>query len=75
MWQSANSTYSSASADQVMGPTAAFSANGEIVDRRVGIHSNGLYADKLIGFCLEGIDLELEHSRSRGSEAISFLLG
>ena len=42
--------YSSASAGHVMGPTATFSANGEIVERPAGIHSNELYADKLIGF-------------------------
>ncbi len=42
--------YSSASAGHVLGPTAAFSANGEIVERPVGIHSNELYTDKLIGF-------------------------
>ena len=42
--------YSSASAGHVMGPTAVFAANGDIVERPVGIHSNELYADKLIGF-------------------------
>lgn len=42
--------YSAASAGHVMGPTATFAANGEIVERPVGIHSNELYADKLIGF-------------------------
>ena len=42
--------YSSMSAGHVMGPTARFSANGKIVERPVGIHSNELYADKLIEF-------------------------
>ncbi len=42
--------YSAASAGHVMGPTATFAANGEIVDRPVGIHSNELYADKIIEF-------------------------
>ena len=42
--------YSAASAGHVMGPTATFASNGEIIERPVGIHSNELYADKLIGF-------------------------
>ena len=42
--------YSAMSAGHVIGPTATFAANGEIVERPVGIHSNELYADKLIGF-------------------------
>ena len=42
--------YSSMSAGHVIGPTASFAANGEIVERPVGIHSNELYADKLIEF-------------------------
>lgn len=42
--------YSAASAGHVMGPTASFSANGEIVERPIGIHSNELYVDKLISF-------------------------
>ena len=42
--------YSSLSAAPAEGPLATFSANGEIVERPVGIHSNELYADKLIGF-------------------------
>ena len=42
--------YSSVSAAPVDGPVATFSANGAIVERPVGIHSNELYADKLIGF-------------------------
>ena len=46
----ASDNYSNMSAGHVIGPTATFSANGEIVERPVGIHSNELYADKLIGF-------------------------
>jgi len=42
--------YSSTSAAPPEGETATFSADGEIVERPVGIHSNELYADKLIGF-------------------------
>ena len=42
--------YSSTSAAPVDGAAATFTANGEIVERPVGIHSNELYADKLIGF-------------------------
>ena len=39
--------YSALSAGHVAGPTATFAADGEIVERPVGIHSNELYADKL----------------------------
>ena len=46
----ASDNYSSMSAGHVIGPPATFSANGEIVERPVGIHSNELYADKLLGF-------------------------
>jgi len=42
--------YSAKSAGHVAGPIASFAANGEIVERPVGIHSNELYVDKLIGF-------------------------
>jgi arylsulfatase len=42
--------YSAMSAGHVAGPTATFAADGEIVERPVGIHSNELYADKLIDF-------------------------
>ncbi len=42
--------YSSTSAAPLEGETAIFTANGEIVERPVGIHSNELYADKLIEF-------------------------
>jgi len=42
--------YSSMSAGHVAGPTATFAANGEVVERPKGIHSNELYADKLIDF-------------------------
>ena len=42
--------YSSVSAAPLDGPIATFAANGDIVERPVGIHSNELYADKLIGF-------------------------
>lgn len=42
--------FSAMSAGHVAGPTAMFSENGEIVERPIGIHSNELYAGKLIGF-------------------------
>jgi arylsulfatase len=42
--------YSSTSAAPVEGGPATFTANGEVVERPVGIHSNQLYTDKLIGF-------------------------
>ena len=42
--------YSSTSAAPPEGEMATFTANGEIVERPDGIHSNELYADKLIGF-------------------------
>ena len=42
--------YSSVSAAPADGEIATFFSNGEIVERPVGIHSNELYADKLIGF-------------------------
>ncbi len=42
--------YSAMSAGHVIGPTASFSANGQMIERPVGIHSNELYADKLIEF-------------------------
>ena len=42
--------YSSAPAAPAEGSMATFTANGEIVERPVGTHSNELYADKLIGF-------------------------
>ena len=42
--------YSSMSAGHVIGPTASFSANGEMIERPDGIHSNELYANKLIEF-------------------------
>ena len=42
--------YSSVAAGPLEGETATFTANGEIVERPVGIHSNELYADKIIEF-------------------------
>jgi len=42
--------YSSMSAGHIAGPKATFSMNGKIVERPVGIHSNELYANKLIDF-------------------------
>ena len=42
--------YSSVSAAPADGEIATFFSDGEIVERPVGIHSNELYADKLIGF-------------------------
>ncbi len=42
--------YSATSAAPAEGDEATFTANGEIVERPNGIHSNELYADKIISF-------------------------
>ncbi len=46
----ASDNYSDMSAGHVAGPVALFAENGELVERPVGVHSNELYADKLIAF-------------------------
>ncbi len=48
--QGAGSNYGSTSAGEGEGSDLTFTSNGAIVDRPEGIHSNELYADKLIGF-------------------------
>ena len=48
--QGAGSNYSSISAGEGEGGDLTFTSNGIIVERPNGIHSNELYADKLIGF-------------------------
>jgi len=48
--QGAGSNYSSVSAGEGEGGDLTFTADGVIVERPDGIHSNELYADKLIGF-------------------------
>jgi arylsulfatase A-like enzyme len=46
----ASDNYSSMSAGHVAGPRATFAADGEVIERPGGIHSNELYANKLIEF-------------------------
>jgi arylsulfatase len=48
--QGAGSNYGKTSAGEGEGSDLKFTSNGVIVDRPEGIHSNELYADKLIGF-------------------------
>ena len=48
--QGAGSNYNSTSAGEGEGGDLTFTSNGIIVERPDGIHSNELYADKLIGF-------------------------
>jgi len=48
--QGAGSNYGSTSAGEGEGGDLTFTTNGKIVERPEGIHSNELYADKLIGF-------------------------
>jgi len=48
--QGAGSNYDSTSAGEGEGGDLKFTSNGSIVERPEGIHSNELYADKLIGF-------------------------
>ena len=48
--QGAGSNYGSISAGKGEGGDLTFTSDGIVVERPVGIHSNELYADKLIGF-------------------------
>ena len=48
--QGAGSNYGSISAGEGEGGDLTFTSNGIVVERPDGIHSNELYADKLIGF-------------------------
>ena len=48
--QGAGSNYDSTSAGEGEGGDLIFTSNGTIVERPEGIHSNELYADKMIGF-------------------------
>lgn len=65
LMQGAADNYSSTSAGKVDGVTATFTANGRIVERPVGIHSNELYADKMIGF--------LDMAQSSGKPFFAYL--
>ena len=50
LMQGAGDNYGSISAGEGDVPTLVFTSNGKVAERTVGIHSNELYVEKMIGF-------------------------